>query len=74
MTVETEICACGKALHYSDPDTERFMRRTVAEYGEYVEIRTPQGAWSVPRHYLALHGIHAGRLPSLAALHNWRRL
>ena len=71
---DTERCSCGRALHYLNPDTEAFITRQVAEHGPTVRLTTPRGTWAVPRHYIALHGISAQRVPELAALHNWRKL
>ncbi len=62
---DVELCACGKPLHYNDPQAEAYVRRMVAEHGECVRIQTVSGIWLVPRHYIALHGIRAKELPYL---------
>jgi hypothetical protein len=69
----TELCPCGRELHYEDPETERYVRAMVAEDGPTVKVRTSAGAWYVPRHYLALHGFTTARLPELAQMHGWRK-
>lgn len=74
IDTQTELCACGKALHYTDPDIERAMREQIAELGEHVVVVGPDGSFRVPRHYIALHGLKAARLAQLAALHQWPRV
>jgi hypothetical protein len=69
-----EMCACGRPLHYQRSDTEAYMRKQVAMFGAYVKVRTPDGAFAVPRHYMALHHIIAAELPALARQHNWRKV
>ena len=59
-------CACGSDLHYHRLETQQAVERLVAELGELQKIVTPDGAWMVPRHYVALHGIKAAELPRLA--------
>lgn len=71
--LEVEFCACGRPLHYTQPESEAFIRRQIEHFGPTVKIRTPEGAWYVPRHYVALHAISARRLPEVAKLHNWRK-
>jgi hypothetical protein len=60
-----ERCHCGLPLHYSDPETERLVRRLIAERGEMLTITVEGRSWLVPRHYLALHGVKAWELPTL---------
>ena len=67
-----ELCACGEALHYSQPDVRRKMERLVQELGPTVVVRTSAGGWRVPRHYIALHGLMAEELPALAAKYGWK--
>jgi hypothetical protein len=71
---EPELCPCGRVLHYADGKAEAYVKRMVSEHGPAVQITTPSGSWKVPRHYLALHGISAARLPELARLHNWQQI
>jgi len=68
----SERCACGRALlHYSDPTTQALVEQLVQACGPTVTITTPRGAWRVPRHYIALHGLRAADLPQLAVEHGW---
>ena len=55
--MQTGLCFCGRPLHYSDPAIEAYVERAIAELGPMVTVSTPAGTWSVPRHYIALHGI-----------------
>lgn len=53
-----EKCFCGEPLHYSDKEVEDYMRKLVAEKGEFITIKIMDGfSYRVPRHYIALHGI-----------------
>lgn len=60
-----KMCACGKLLHYSDPEIQKMVQRFVDELGENERITVGGRAWLVPRHYLALHGLNARELPTL---------
>lgn len=66
-------CGCGQPLHYTSPDTQRAVERLVDELGPDVTITTPEGSWRVPRHYIALHGIEALALPTLADRYGWAK-
>lgn len=60
------MCACGKPLHYSNPETQRQVQSLVDELGATIRVRGSNGrVWLVPRHYLALHGLKARELPEL---------
>lgn len=61
-----EMCACGQPLHYTDPAIQRAVEKQIADLGENVKVSTTRGTWSVPRHYIALHGLNAAALPDLA--------
>ncbi len=41
------------------------MQRLVDEYGEEIKIAVEDRSWMVPRHFIALHGIEAAKLPSM---------
>lgn len=60
-----EHCACGRPLHYTDPDVEEMVRALVAMNGEYVTVMVGSRIWLVQRHYIALHGLSAEELPTL---------
>ncbi len=67
---ESEMCACGKPLHYHDPVLEGIIRSMVDKYGPTVIVTVPYGngfkrSWHVPRHYIALHGLRGEDLPTL---------
>jgi isopentenyldiphosphate isomerase len=66
MTIKPGYCACGKPLHYINKNVEKIVRRYAKELGEMVEITAPSGTFLVQRHYIALHGIEAKDLNSLA--------
>lgn len=61
----TTYCPCGQPLHYTDRLTFLQVQRLVDELGEYTNVTTPDGTWSVSRHYIALHGLKAEELPTL---------
>lgn len=55
----TELCHCGKPLHYIDKDVERIMRKLVKQLGRYINVvsHIDNKAYKVDRHYIALHGL-----------------
>jgi hypothetical protein len=60
----SELCHCGKPLHYNSKGVEAFVRKKIAELGETMPVSTPDEngrvrTWKVPRHYIALHGLKA---------------
>lgn len=67
-------CACGRALHYADPERREKVERLIALVGDdHVRISvldspTRTRTFRVQRHYIALHGVSAddlvtGRVP-----------
>jgi len=67
-------CACGQPLHYRNPRIQAEVQRLVDELGELTRVRTPDGEWLVPRHYIALHGLSAYELPRLAKQYGWLKV
>lgn len=61
---EEKMCACGRPLHYSDPEIRRMVQEFVNELGEEVKVVVGNRSWMVPRHYIALHGLKAQELPT----------
>jgi hypothetical protein len=61
-----QMCACGQPLHYTDPTIRVQIQRLVDLLGEAVDISVGGFWYKVPRHYVALHGIEACKLPQLA--------
>lgn len=59
-------CVCGKPLHYRDLNGQRIMEHLVSELGPDVAVEVADRKWMVPRHYIALHGLRATELPTLA--------
>ena len=66
-----DACPCGRGLHYTNPAQQHAVEKLVKLYGVTVKVRTPAGAWLVPRHWIALHGLAAQELPDLAARYGW---
>lgn len=56
-----KMCACGRPLHYSDPNVRRHVERLIRMLGENARVRRmgDKRVWLVPRHYIALHGLKA---------------
>jgi hypothetical protein len=67
-------CPCGRALHYENPKTQAQVQSYIDELGPDIKVETPAGAWLIPRHYIALHGIKAPDIPLLAAVYGWPRI
>lgn len=64
-------CACGRALHYASPESRRIVEMLIDALGPNVRVTTPWGAWYVPRHYIALHGLASKSVPDLAKQYGW---
>ena len=60
-----EMCHCGKPLHYTNLQSEAYVRRMIARCGETVVVNAGGRKWKVPRHYIALHGLRAEDVPNL---------
>jgi hypothetical protein len=72
--VDAERCACGRPLHYQDPETEARVRFLIGLLGTDIRVNTPYGSWLVPRHYIALHGIVAAQLADVARAYGFPRV
>jgi hypothetical protein len=59
------MCACGKPLHYSNPELLAAMEALITRLGPEIVVTTPTGSWKVPRHYIALHGLKADELSTV---------
>jgi hypothetical protein len=62
----TDLCACGRPLHYTDPAREAYVRRLVADLGPDLRVTIGERSWLVQRHFIALHGLKAWQVPTLA--------
>jgi len=71
VTTTTELCACGRPLHYSCPMTEYLVRAMITELGPDVPVTVGNRTWRVPRHFIALHGLNAADFPLLAAVNHF---
>lgn len=57
-TPEVGMCACGKKLHYTDPEKQKRCQELVDQLGEFIEVvDSKHRRFKVQRHYIALHGI-----------------
>jgi hypothetical protein len=65
------LCACGRALHYTNAATEALIQGAIDTLGPTVAVTTRSGTWDVPRHYYALHGIIVRELPTVARRYQW---
>jgi len=65
VSQETQLCHCGRPLHYTSAMVRAFVERAIREHGELVTVNALGRRWSVPRHYIALHGLRAEELPGL---------
>lgn len=71
--MSTEICPCGQPLHYPNATTRSYIEDLIRTLGRTQIVTTPDGSWEVPRHYIALHGIKAVELPTVAEKLGFRR-
>lgn len=59
------MCACGRPLHYQNPESQALIQRLVDIHGPDVRVTIGDHTWSVQRHYIALHGLRGWELPGL---------
>jgi hypothetical protein len=67
------MCACGRPLHYWNPKVQQMVQEFVDHYGPDMKVVVQGGAFMVPRHYIALHGLTASELPELAKRLGFRK-
>jgi hypothetical protein len=60
-----ECCHCGLPLHYSCQETRAFVEAMIAELGPLIDVTIKGRTWRVPRHYIALHRLHAADVARL---------
>jgi len=60
-----QMCACGKPLHYRNPELRVLVQNLVDQLGENVKVVCYGRTWLVPRHYISLHGIKTWELEKL---------
>jgi hypothetical protein len=70
---ELDRCDCGQPLHYASDVSRQRVQVMVDQLGPTVNLTTPEGTWAIPRHYIALHGLKAAEVPSLAARYGWEK-
>jgi len=63
---DMELCACGKPLHYSDPQKRFYVEEQISRLGPTTVVRVGDRQFIVPRHFIALHGLITDELPELA--------
>lgn len=63
-------CPCG-AVHRLSGEARDAYHDVVAGLPPVVPIMVPGGTWRVPRLWLAMHGLKAAELPSLAERYGW---
>lgn len=68
------MCACGRPLHYTNVESRAYVERMVQRLGEHVLVTMPTESYLVPRHYIALHGIKATELSTLAEKYGWEQI
>jgi hypothetical protein len=65
-TTTKKRCWCGQSLHYTSHDQEQQVEEVSAKYGQYMRIKTgADSTYSVPRHFIALHGLNGKDLSLL---------
>lgn len=60
-------CPCGRKHEAIGP-----VAQLIEDAGLTVKVVTPQGAWRVPRIYIAIHGLRASDMPMLARVYGWK--
>ena len=65
MRKNIQRCACGLPLHYSDKSKQAEIQATIDELGEWMPVHIGNDKYLAQRHYIALHGLKGGDVPSL---------
>lgn len=65
VSFATEMCACGRPLHYSDPACKVVIDDFVRRLGSDQIVEIEGQKYHVQRHYIALHGLKAAEIESL---------
>lgn len=66
MTVKNiDRCPCGLPLHYEDKQLQHDVEGIIDKLGPNVLVEYDHKSYSVPRHYVALHGIKGKNVPAL---------
>lgn len=68
--VTVDGCPCGSVHLMSPAGYEGFLASTAGR-PPTITATSRSGAWTVPRIYIALHGLTAWQLPRLADLYSW---
>lgn len=64
LAIRPGWCACGKPLHYLDPQEEEYVESLVIELGPMVKVKVLDGrCYWVQRHFIALHGLKGWEIP-----------
>lgn len=54
----SELCHCGKPLHYTSMLMQAWVLSQIDRKGPTVPVTDSAGrTWIVPRHFIALHGL-----------------
>lgn len=67
----SELCDCGRPLHYNDSAVASAVHALVSELGPLVDVVVDEEVYKVSRHYIALHGLVAEEVPDLALRYGW---
>lgn len=61
------MCPCGQPLHYPNKSLEEMVLKIIADLGPDIKVTVlgHPGEYTVPRHWIALHSLKPGDLPSL---------
>jgi hypothetical protein len=63
--VAEKLCHCGKPLHYNSEVVQAQVEQLVETLGEFMDVTVGGVTYSVPRHYIALHGLKGSELQRL---------
>jgi hypothetical protein len=66
-------CPCG-VPHEMSPVVAYIYGEVTARLSPTVTVETPDGAFAVPRIFIACHGLKAADLPALAARYGFERV
>lgn len=67
MAAMSEMCHCGKPLHYTNPVVQGTVTELIEATGPYVPVTVAGRTWLVQRHYIAPSGLTAAEVASLGS-------
>ena len=70
-----KLCACGKPLHYTNPDYQQNVEKLIEQLGEEIRVDLiPNEVYMIPRHYISLHGLKGNEIKEVAKKYGFKKV